>query len=89
VSTHHVHYFSSSANISAERKHAQTRDLGTLAGDVYELTKDDARTIANSDQIGGKIWLTDPYDVKTASFITIPISDELKTQFIIQRPKVM
>ncbi|KAJ6136911.1 hypothetical protein N7497_012163 [Penicillium chrysogenum] len=61
----------------------------TLTGDVYELTMDDARTITNSDQVGGKVWLTDSYDANTASFITIPISDELKTQFIIQRPRLM
>ncbi|KAK2796448.1 hypothetical protein FQN50_009559 [Emmonsiellopsis sp. PD_5] len=61
----------------------------SLTGDVYELTIEDARTIAMSDQIGGGIWLTDSYDANTASFITIPISDELKTQFIIQRPRVM
>lgn len=61
----------------------------TLTGDVYELTMDDARAITNSDQVGGKVWLTDPYDANTASFITIPISDELKTRFIIQRPRLM
>lgn len=49
-----------------------------LTSDVYELIKADARMIVNSDQIG-KIWLTDPYNINTASFITIPISDELKT----------
>ena len=60
-----------------------------LTGDVYELTIDDVRNIALSDQISGQIWLTDTYGEKTQSFITIPIRDELTKGFIIQRPRVM
>lgn len=62
--------------------------LASLTGDVYELTVDDARMIAMSEQISGRIWLTDTYENST-SFITIPISHELTGQFIIQRPRVM
>jgi hypothetical protein len=60
-----------------------------LTGDVYELTVEDARMIAMSNQILGKIFLTDPYDMSTPSFITITISTELTNQFTVRRPRVM
>lgn len=49
----------------------------SLTGDVYELTIEDARAITLSDNICGKIWLTDTYGGNTTSFITIPVSDEV------------
>ncbi|KAH6719537.1 hypothetical protein BKA61DRAFT_669865 [Leptodontidium sp. MPI-SDFR-AT-0119] len=61
----------------------------SLTGDVYELTLEDARMVVISDQVPGKIWLTDTFEANYSSFITIPISDELTRRFIIQRPRVM
>jgi hypothetical protein len=58
-------------------------------GDIYELTLEDARAIVLSDQVRGQIWLTDSYDPNAISFILIPISDELKTQYIIQHSMAM
>ncbi len=60
-----------------------------ITGDVYELTVEDARKVATSDQIAGQILLTDTYGRNTKSFITIPISEELTREFIIQRQRVM
>ena len=60
-----------------------------LTGDVYELTVEDARMILMSDQLVGKIWLTDTYGANTTSFITIPISDKLTYQFTTRLPQVM
>ena len=62
-----------------------------LTGDVYELTIEDARTVtvALSNHLVGKIYLTDTYETSTASFITIPISDELTSRFIEQLQRVM
>jgi hypothetical protein len=68
----------------------QTQGQG-LTGDVYELTVEDAQTVtvALSNHLVGKIYLTDTYETSTASFITIPISDELTSRFIEQRQRVM
>jgi hypothetical protein len=66
-----------------------TNQQASLVGDIYELTLQDARAIVLSDQVRGQIWLTDSYDPNTISFISIPISDELKTQYIIQHSMVM
>jgi hypothetical protein len=60
----------------------------SLTGDVYELTIDDAAKVVTSGQIQGKIYLTDTY-LNTASFITIPISDDLTNQLTTQRTRVM
>lgn len=60
----------------------------SLTGDVYELAPEDIRQIIASDQISGKIWLTDTYGVNTTSFVTIPITNELTNQLIIHRPRV-
>jgi len=58
-----------------------------LAGDVYELSPEDAQAV--SDQIRFQMWLTDPYDDNTKPFVTIPISWKLRDEFISQRPKMM
>ncbi|KAF2175342.1 hypothetical protein K469DRAFT_743379 [Zopfia rhizophila CBS 207.26] len=62
---------------------------GSLNGDVYELTVDDARTIATGDQIRGKIYMTDPHDIKSSPFITVSISKEMSEWFATQRPQMM
>jgi hypothetical protein len=70
----------------------ETRIQGQgLTGDVYELTIEDARTVtvALSNHLVGKIYLTDTYETSTASFITIPISDELTSRLVEQRQRVM
>ena len=63
--------------------------LGALTGDVYELTIGDAQAAAVSDQIQGQIWLTDPYKVDAAPFITVPISRDLSNQIATQRVQIM
>jgi len=63
--------------------------LVSFTGDVYELTVEDAREVVRSEQIAGKIWLTDTYGGNTHSFITIPIRDEMTRELIIQRQRVM
>ncbi|KAG4414251.1 hypothetical protein IFR04_012623 [Cadophora malorum] len=60
-----------------------------LTGDVYELTFQDVQAVITSDQIRGRMWLTDTYDVNTSPFITIPISRKLRDQFTSQRLKTM
>jgi hypothetical protein len=62
--------------------------LEARIGDIYELTVEDAQATTISDQIRGKIWLTDTYYANTSPIITIPISEELRDQFAIQRPRV-
>ena len=62
---------------------------GYLTGDVYELNVDDIQRVAESNEITGKILLTDTYKVKARSFVTIPISEELTKQLIRQRPRFM
>ena len=56
---------------------------------MYELTVEDAQAVVVSDQIRGKIWLTDTYGDNITSFITILVSDELTNQIIIQHPWVI
>lgn len=65
------------------------RSIGYLTGDVYELNAGDILTVAESNEISGKILLTDTYKVDATSFITIPISEELTTQLIRKRPRFM
>ena len=44
--------------------------LGSLTGRVYELIYGDIQILANSNQIYGRILLTDPYEQNYAPFIT-------------------
>jgi hypothetical protein len=76
----------SEAHIQERRR---TASPVSFTGDVYELTVEDVRMVAMSAQISGKILLTDTYETNTTSFITIPVSDELTSRFIMQRPRVM
>lgn len=59
-----------------------------LTGDVYELTKEDARAVASGDEIPGTPWLTDPYWEKFSPFVIIPISKKLRKQFADKRPQL-
>jgi hypothetical protein len=60
-----------------------------LTGDVYELNVEDIQTVAESNEISGKILLTDTYKVDATSFVTIPISEQLTNRLIRQRPRFM
>ncbi|RAL06787.1 uncharacterized protein BO97DRAFT_326548, partial [Aspergillus homomorphus CBS 101889] len=62
---------------------------GTLSGRVFALTQEDARVIATSDQIAGQVWLTEPFDNASLSFITIPVTDEMSLHFSTQRHQIM
>ncbi|KAL2812031.1 hypothetical protein BDW59DRAFT_167902 [Aspergillus cavernicola] len=61
----------------------------SLSGRVFALTHEDARAVVMSNQISGGVWMTDPYDNASLSFITIPISDEIALSFSVQRRQVM
>ncbi|RHZ48758.1 uncharacterized protein CDV56_106004 [Aspergillus thermomutatus] len=61
----------------------------SLSGRVFALTHEDARAVVMSNQISGAVWMTDPYDNASLSFITIPISDEVALYFSDQRRRVM
>ena len=63
--------------------------LDSLTGDVYNLTTQDAETVAKSDQIWGQIWLTIPYNHGSPPFITITISRFLSFQFARRRAQIM
>ena len=63
--------------------------LDSLTGDVYNLTTQDAETVAKSDQIWGQIWLTIPYNQGSPPFITISISRFLSFQFARRRAQIM
>jgi hypothetical protein len=67
----------------------QVNSPDSLAGDVYGLTVEDARTVAMSDQIRGNVSLTYTYAAGTFPFIIIPISHELSDQLASQRPKIL
>lgn len=63
--------------------------LDSLTGDVYNLTPQDAETVAKSDQIWGQIWLTIPYNQGSPPFITISITRFLSFQFARRRAQIM
>jgi hypothetical protein len=44
---------------------------------------------AISNQIQGQILLTDPYEQNYSPFVTIPVSEDLKSQFATQRVQIM
>ena len=45
--------------------------------------------VASSNEISGTILLTDTYKINATSFVTIPISEELRNQLIRQPPRFM
>lgn len=64
-------------------------DEVSLTGDVYELTAKDLATVTKSDQIKGRIWLTNTYYINSAPFITIEVSRKLSDQLIEGRLQIM
>ncbi|KAH8695683.1 hypothetical protein BGW36DRAFT_260035, partial [Talaromyces proteolyticus] len=64
-------------------------DVSYLAGDVYQLRANDVIVAALSGLIAGPIYLTDPYYQNISPFINMPITDNLKKQFIKWRHRVM
>lgn len=58
--------------------------VGSLTGDVYKLTIDDVKKVAQSDQVGSEIFLTWPLYLQTAPFITVPVSNSLALEFALR-----
>jgi len=54
-------------------------------GNAQELL----RTLATSDQIHGRILLTDPYEMEYLPFITVQISKDLRFRLATQRVQIM
>ena len=63
--------------------------VDSLTGDVYELTLDDVRTAVASEEMCGKIWLTEPHHDGPSPFITLRITHDLSKQLATQRRQVM
>ncbi|KAH6645645.1 hypothetical protein BKA67DRAFT_527175 [Truncatella angustata] len=57
-------------------------------GDGYELTWEDAKVVVHSNQIVGQVYLIDTYSEKMASFMIVPVSDDLTRLFAMQRSKI-
>ena len=70
-------------------EHPQVNPTESLTGDVYELSVSDARAVVGSDQLRGRIYLTNTYSVESNPFIMIQISRELSHQYATQRQQVM
>lgn len=62
---------------------------GSLHGRVFALTHEDVRAVAISNQISGQVWMTDPYDNASFSFISMPITDEISLYFSTRRRQIM
>jgi hypothetical protein len=61
----------------------------SLRGRVFALTHEDVREVAISNQISGQVWMTDPYDNASFSFISMPITDEISLYFSTRRRQIM
>jgi hypothetical protein len=48
---------------------------------VYKLTIDDIKEMTESDQVGSQIYLTMPFYMTTAPFITVTVTNRLALQF--------
>ena len=59
--------------------------VGSLTGDVFKLTIDDIKEVSQSDQVGSEIFLTMPHILKTAPFVTVPVSNRLALNFASRR----
>ncbi|KAI9749078.1 MAG: hypothetical protein M4579_007013 [Chaenotheca gracillima] len=70
-------------------KTAREQRTGSLTGEVYGLTAQDARAIAMSNQDQGAIWLTVPFEMGSKPFITIPISRDTSRQYAAKRQRIM
>jgi len=75
----------SSLNLSS----TTTPDPVSLAGEVDQLTAEDNRVVANSDQIMGQISLTVPFAIKAPSFVMTPISMKMSRQLSLKRQRRM
>ena len=62
--------------------------VGSLTGDVYKLTIDDVKKVAQSDQVGSEIFLTWPLRLQTAPFVTVPVSNSLALEFALRNDYV-
>lgn len=58
-------------------------------GDVYEVNMNQLQTIVNSDQIEGTPCLFDPDDVHMQSWISFTVTNELKSQLVLQCPNLI
>ncbi|KAL9124257.1 MAG: hypothetical protein Q9217_006395 [Psora testacea] len=74
---------------SANSPDIQGQAIGSLTGDVYELTPEDLQAVAVSDQIQGQIRLTDPYEQHYSPFILTSISKGLRDHFTSRRRKLL
>jgi hypothetical protein len=61
----------------------------SLSGRVFALTHEDARDIVLSNKIAGGVWMTEPYDISSLPFITIPITHKICLSFGAKRHQVM
>lgn len=61
----------------------------SLHGRVFALTHEDVREVAISNQISGQVWMTDPYDNASFSFISMPITDEISLYFSTRRHQII
>ncbi|EED11659.1 hypothetical protein TSTA_108450 [Talaromyces stipitatus ATCC 10500] len=66
-----------------------TGNASSLTGDVYQLNTNDVIVVALSGLTTGPIYLTDPYYQNVSPFINVPITEDLKKQFIKWRHRVM
>ncbi|KAF2007409.1 hypothetical protein P154DRAFT_558657 [Amniculicola lignicola CBS 123094] len=57
----------------------------SLTGDVFKLTINDVKEVSESDQVGSDIFLTMPHILKTAPFVTVPVSNSLALNFASRR----
>ncbi|KAF2726880.1 hypothetical protein EJ04DRAFT_506554 [Polyplosphaeria fusca] len=66
----------SSAELATQTSSCQTPH-SELKGAVFDLTVNDVTEMVRSDQIGSAIFLTWPFHLRFAPFVTIPISNSL------------
>ncbi|KAB8212696.1 hypothetical protein BDV33DRAFT_127907 [Aspergillus novoparasiticus] len=62
---------------------------GSLSGRVFALKHEDARAIVMSEQIASGVWMTEPYDMASLPFITIPITHEACVYFGAERQRIL
>ena len=60
-----------------------------LTGRAFKLSRLDLQEISVSDDIRGGPWLTEPYHMSHFPFVTVQISTELSSWYVIDRPQLM
>jgi len=60
-----------------------------LTGRAYKLSAEDLQEIIISDNIRGGPWLTDPYNMSNLPFVTVQISAELGSLYVVERPQIL